>query len=599
MEDWLDKEDISPTPPRLSTPVEDEDAIQIRSRGKVERRPVSISSFNFNAVSAESKQLPASPTTVPSTWKSVSFSDLPPAPQPSLARNSSPVKSPVHLLLSKDAIVIVEKKEPSLAGTVEPQKIASASPLSPTLPSSTHLKTRRTLPATNAGKEDLPRRRIEPIGIESRERKVPQDFRDLSELPAPDTVKQVKRLFESGTSRKPSTRRSQSAGPGLNRVPLSAANQSADKLNVQRMNQANLTSVKSTTVATRKQSEISTPKPNDFFLSNAKPVIIAKPSPIGPKPAVMSPKPTNIPPPSSSVSGSRLLPNKVTKSSVSSQSPRTASSSPKLITPTPASTSTSLPAHVPISVALTKNEFSDSDEEDHGVKTISKAALDNIRSESTSIQFNFDDKKDNKTQLNLSKQVGIIRPQVKPTLSEKQLIDHLAPKPSIIPRQEPSVLEEGKSKSTETTFDSQILPKVQTYVEASPIVEPIPMVVASTVSKASLPTTTTTHEPSVSIPTQPTIVKKVDTTLTAVTVKLITTSPIVNSTNNALPGLSKSVPSGNGAREAKKAWHQQPETQVVFNFVNENKKVDHIRNEGGSSGILLYKVNYYFLRGCC
>ncbi len=56
------------------------------------------------------------------------------------------------------------------------------------------------------------------------------------ELPAPDTVRQVKRLFEGGSGRKPSqNRRSHSAGPVTNRMPLSTSN-SAEKT-VQRMNQ--------------------------------------------------------------------------------------------------------------------------------------------------------------------------------------------------------------------------------------------------------------------------------------------------------------------------------------------------------------------------
>ena len=644
LEDWLDK-DISPTPPhRLPTPIVDGDVspVQIRSNsGKSDRRPVSLN-IALSAV-ADSKPAPPPPTSStnirdlkkrssvenfsPSTWKSVSSSDLPmpssvQSQKPSTRNSTSPVspnKIPVHLLLSKDAIVIVEKEDAlSLAktdaSTVESKKNASAAVSSTPLPtpsSSTNFKTRRAL-STNS------RYNVED-----------------AELPAPDTVRQVKRIFENGTTRKQSTRRSQSAGPGLNRVPLSAANQSIEKYNVQRMNQVNLTNVKSNTVVARKQSDTTSPKINDFPL-DTKPVIITKPAPIGPKPVVMSPKPTNIPPPPSSISGTRVLSNHQAKSKVSAQSPKTAPPASK--TRLPATTSS--PTPVPPSIAsAVKIEFSESEDDvgsqldDTDLKTISKVALDNIRSESTTIQFNFNDKKEKKTQVPLlpsqSKQVGVIRPQLKPVSAEKQPAENnILPKtPAVTSQLGAQLLEDQKSKSTESTFDRS-LPKIQApAIAASPIlaqevllvVPPVstakfqdstPFAPITTLSKASSSSSTTKDSSSSAIHSvvHPTNVKK-DTPVTAVTVKVLPpTSQIIkvipetlaNANGNATSNnaaIAKSTPSSSGVpREQKKPWHQQPETTTVFNFVNENKKIDHIRNEGGSSGILLYKVikNLFF-----
>lgn len=629
LEDWLDK-DISPTPPhRLPTsPVVEDDAspVQIRSTsGKSDRRPVSLN-IALSAL-ADSKLVPTPNTSStkiqdlkktgsvesfsPPTRKSISSSDLPmPSPvqsqQPSTRNSASPLspnKIPVHLLLSKDAIVIVEKEDASSSpdvGLVQSKKATAALP-TPTC--STNLKTRRTLPINSRYNVEDP------------------------ELPAPDTVRQVKRIFENGTSRKPSTRRSQSAGPGLNRVPLSAANQSIEKFNVQRMNQVNLTNVKSTTIVTRKQSDTTSPKINDFPL-DTKPVIITKPAPIGPKPVVMSPKPTNIPPPPSSVSGTRVLSNPA-KSRVVAQSTRTTSSSSKTRLPASASS----PCPIPLSIPLVKNDFSESEDDvgselvDTDVKTISKVALDNIRSESTSVQFNFNEKKENKTQVPMlppqSKQVGVIRPQLKPVssvIADKQLVENNILLKTPVTSQLGQLPEDQKSKSIESTFDKS-LPKIQapaiaaSTVLAQDVLSVVPPVLTAkfqdstsiapltTLSKASS-NSTSTKDSSSSIHSvvQPPYVKK-ETPVTAVTVKVLSpASQIIKvapetqasanenaTTNNA--SIAKSTPSSGGVpREQKKPWHQQPETTTVFNFVNENKKIDHIRNEGGSSGILLYKV---------
>ncbi|XP_059350968.1 proteoglycan 4-like isoform X2 [Daphnia carinata] len=630
LEDWLDK-DSSPPHPSSN---DNNFAVLVRSsngRAKSER-PASL---NLAAPTAEPKLPPrplsSSPVKIRDlkktrsvdcvsqqpTWRSVAASDLvvvPSAqqqPKPSKAQATVPPsptvsspKTPVHLLLGKDAIVIVDKDDNQVAATDESKGTVAAvtAHTAPTASSPGASKARRTLP-TNI------RYNVED-----------------AELPAPDTVRQVKRIFESGSGRKVlSTRRSQSAGPGINRTPLSAANQTIEKSNIHRMNQVNLVNNKSISSVARKKSE-STPRITELVSSDTKPVVITKPSPIGPKPAVLSPKPAVV-----------IDKTRVVQSSSSNGAPslQRTTAPPAKLAAQPAPTA----AFVSSVTAPTSKESSDQlDNKDelenhaggHGFKIISKTALDNIREESNSVKFNFDEKKDDKSPFSLgsvqSRQVGVIRPQPKsPVIHNDKpvVLEELAPKDDVDSVSKKEELLVTAASNTVLIGLAKSQPKTElaqsqtTSKPASPAVFAPKFQAASRTKQITAPATVSKSEPVIlthvispssptapdpaSVSVTPPAEKKATDNPTVVTVPAVKTlsssSQIIAKPSNSAPVNAAvgahSISSGTTREQPTKKWHpHQSETTTVFNFVNDtSRKTDHIRNEGGSSGILVYKSN--------
>ena len=382
--------------------------------------------------------------------RSVSVAELnvtsPPAqiagrPSPT-ARTPTATKGPALGFKEKSEIIIVDKKDATESGAREKKESPVTTPTSTS--SQSYVKTRRVLPTnTRYNVED-------------------------AELPAPDTVRQVKRLFETGPGRRMSGRRSQSAGPGLNRVPLSVSNQTEKTTNVERMNQVNLVNAKMAVEDAKKTSDgtsASVPRINDL----AKPAISSKPFPLGPKPVIISPKPV-VP----IVRPAQGTGSSVDRSSQHSQvSPVQLPQQPRHVhQPTPQTTLPTKPAAplVPSRTAVApippptfvedSNNCYDSEETDNvglGIKTISKSALDNIRKEGTSVAFNFGDKK-SPSPSSHQKQIGVIRPQPKssPTSEDKpiMIIEDLSPKTG----SSPPVLGEATSSVATTAISNSKSP---------------------------------------------------------------------------------------------------------------------------------------------
>ena len=611
LEDWLDKDSV-PTGQQSraskSTTAGDDGSSQVTVRGRSKgERPVSL-----NLAPQVEQQVPAKSPVVPvvvskardlkktrsidcvgqPAWRSASVTDLlvtSPTPQQQqqqqqqTPKSSTPTRSPtqpttptspktpVHLLLSKDAIVIVDKN-----ASPEAKTAANKSSVSATSSSSTAVSSSSSVPSR--GRRSLPNSRY---NVED------------PELPPPDTVRQVKRLFEtSGSNRKVAVnnRRSQSAGPGFNRTPLSAANQTTDKssLNVIRMNQTNLDNSKGVSspsvVAANK-------KVTDAYklVSDSKPVVITKPSPIRPKPAVLSPKPVVV----------------------------TVGDKTRVISgPAPFKT----PAAVVVTdLPVDKSEDEKDNDDDNGIgsergfKIISKTALDNIHKESTTVKFNFDDsnKKEEKPVTDKSatsvqsRQVGVIRPQIKsPTiLSDKPVIFDNPPSPNtnnaartvdvsvkkdepvMKPLPPPPSLTNNKTTIDTRAIDVQKVTKENSSTLSAPAVE---TGVRPTSPAVVVPTATVSKPPPI------VVVDKKE-------IKVIVSSSVHEKTANptvviAAASSPSSAAAAAAVREPKaKQWHQnQSETTTVFNFVNDNKNVDHIRNEGGSTGKLVYQVIHNF-----
>ena len=623
LEDWLDK-DSSPPHPAMPTDVLVRSA---NGRAKTER-PVSLNLAAQTVV--ESKPPPsASPVKVRDlkktrsvdfvsqpAWRSVSVSDLviSPPQQPKIpaqtqaaataaavpAVPASPItpvspKTPVHLLLSKDAIVIVEK-DGSQVDKIEtkPGNLNTASPTAAavaTVASSASSKTRRISTNTRYNVED-------------------------AELPAPDTVRQVKRIFESGSSRKTQdrTRRSQSAGPGLNRIPLSAANQSStDKMNIHRMNQVNLVNNKSVSSVARKKSD--TPRIAEF--TDTKPVVITKA--MGPKPPVLSPKPAVV------IDKTRGTTSLQQRTVVVAQKPV---ATPVVV----ASNTPAVKEEPPVPSSSPDDQVDDVGGSGHGFKIISKTALENIHKESTSVKFNFDEKKEDKSPGTVqSKQVGVIRPQLKsPAIPTEKLIlvEDAPPKDStdsVLKKEElivapPVVVTKVRSQKTE--FPAQPTTTTTTSPTSASKSQPVAVSTSRSTKQAQQPASgptvlkpdpvataavaavaTTVASPSAT----PLVEKKAQENPIVVSVpmvKILTSSSSQISkpsnstlTTNAATTIAAAPSPSNSTttREQKKQWHShQSETTTVFNFVNDtSRNTDHIRNEGGSSGILVYKVKMF------
>lgn len=631
LEDWLDKDSCPPHP----SPTDTNFSVLVRSsngRAKSER-PASL---NLVAPPAEPKLPPrplsSSPVKIRDlkktrsvdcvsqqpAWRSVSVSDLvvvpsvqqaKPSKAPTAVKPISPTvsspKTPVHLLLSKDAIVIVDKDDSIVATTDESKGTVTAAIVTHTAPTASSpgaIKTRRTLAANSR------------YNVED------------AELPAPDTVRQVKRIFETGPGRKvSSTRRSQSAGPGINRTPLSAANQTTEKSSIHRMNQVNLVNNKSISSVARKKSE-STPRITELVSSDTKPVVITKPSPIGPKPTVLSPKPAVV------IDKTRV----VQSSSNGAIALQRAVATPKLVAqPAPPDAfvaNTTAPAGKELCDQLDNKNELENHVGGHGLKIISKTALDNIREESNCVNFNFDEKKDDKSPFSLgsvqSRQIGVIRPQPKSPVIQNEkpvLLEELTSKDDVdsinkkdellVTAASNSVLIDlAKSQlksepahpqtSTKPAIPPVFAPKFQATSRTKQITAP------ATVSKSEpvilthvIPPSSPTALAPASISAPPPTEKKTTDNPIVVTVPLVKTltsnsqitkpsnSTPVNST--AILG-SNSISSGTTREQQTKKWHpHQSETTTVFNFVNDtSRKTDHIRNEGGSSGILVYKVPF-------
>lgn len=630
LEDWLDKD----SGPQHPTSTDENFAILVRStngRAKNER-PVSL---NLVAQATEPKPPPISSSSLSPlkirdlkktrsvdcvsqqpTWRSVSVSDLVVAPsslqqsKPSKTQAAVPPsptvtspKPPVHLLLSKDEIVIVEKDDSQVDKTKE-TKSNMPVVLTPLIASSASSssgssKTRRTLPTNSR------------YNVEE------------DELPAPDTVRQVKRIFESGSGRKvSSTRRSQSAGPGINRTPLSAANQTSEKLNINRMNQVNLVNNKSASSVARKKSD-NTPRITELVSPDIKPVVITKPSAIGPKPPVLSPKPAVV----------------IEKTRVVQSSSNGATSMQQRTTAPPKPVSTPAP---PVLVASTttpsanKESFDQFDDEKefenhgigHGVKIISKTALDKIHKESTSINYNFDKEKDEKLPFLAgpvqSRQVGVIRPQPKSPIipsdkvvilenaTSKDDVDSISKKDELLVTSSNAVslgLAKTQPKSepvqTQTTTKPASPPIFTSKSQTAGRTKQITTITGSTAPKSEpvvltdvQPSSSTTFA-STSISVSSVVDKKaVENTVVVPVpiVKALSTSNQITKSFTSTPVNTTAIigsPSNGAIREQQnKKWHpHQSETTTVFNFVNDtSRKTDHIRNEGGSTGILVYKV---------
>ena len=176
------------------------------------------------------------------------------------------------------------------------------------------------------------------------------------------------------------------------------------------MNQVNLVNTKSAVGASATKvvlkpasakASVPTPRITDLA-AEPRPPVTAKPSPLGPKPTVLSPKPADV------SRGRHSLSKHNSVAKVGSPI-----SSPSLVS----SVVSSMP---PPSAAVSSQPDPDSDDtvdKEDGVKTISKTALDNIRSESTSVRFNFDSENRNSSPGTQHKQIGVIRPQVKSPVS--------------------------------------------------------------------------------------------------------------------------------------------------------------------------------------
>ena len=626
LEDWLDKD----SGPQHPTATDGDFSVLVRStngRAKNER-PISL-----NLVAAQATEPKPPPTPSPSssplkirdlkktrsvdcvsqqpTWRSVSVSDLVAAPsalqQPKPSKTPAAVppsptvtspKPPVPVLLSKDAIVIVDKKDDSQVEKSPETKsnVPVVTPLTaPTASSSVSSKTRRTLPTNSR------------YNVEE------------AELPAPDTVRQVKRIFESGSGRKvSSTRRSQSAGPGINRTPLSAANQTSEKLNISRMNQVNLVNNKSVPSVARKKSD-NTPRITELVSPDIKPVVITKPSTIGPKPPVLSPKPAVV----------------IEKTRVVQSLPNGATSMQRTVAPP------KLVSTPPVSVAspsANKEPFDPFDDEEefenhglgHGIKIISKTALDNIHKESTSINFNFDEKKDEKSPFLIgpvqSRQVGVIRPQPKSPIipnekvvvfeeaTSKDDVDSISKKEELLvtsPSAAPLGFAKAQTKSepapSQTTGKPASPPVFASKSQTATRTKQTTTTLAGSTAPKSEPVISTDAQPSnpttfvpVSVP--PPVDKKVAENATVVSApKAISSSSQITKSSNSTPvnttAIIEAYSPSSGATQQNKKWNpHQSETTTVFNFVNDtSRKTDHIRNEGGSTGILVYKVISYII----
>ncbi|XP_046644659.1 proteoglycan 4-like isoform X2 [Daphnia pulicaria] len=637
LEDWLDKD----SGPQHPSATENDFSVLVRSsngRAKNER-PISLNLVAAQA--AEPKPPPApSPSSSPSkirdlkktrsvdcvsqppTWRSVSVNDLvvsplqqPKPPKTPAAVPPSPTvtspKPPVPVLLPKDAIVIVEKDDTQTvekSAETKSNNVPVVTP--PTAPaasssSSASSKTRRTLPTNSR------------YNVEE------------AELPAPDTVRQVKRIFESGSGRKVlSTRRSQSAGPGINRTPLSAANQSSEKFNINRMNQVNLVNNKSAASVGRKKSDSNTPRITELVSPDIKPVVITKPSTIGPKPPVLSPKPAVV------IEKTRVvqsLPNGATSMQ------RTAALTKLVSTPPPVSVA-SPSANQKEPVDPFEDEKKEKKETEnhglgHGLKIISKTALDNIHKESISINFNFDaEKKDEKSPFVIgpvqSRQVGVIRPQPKSPIiqnekvvifeeaTSKDDVDSVSKKEELLLVTSPNAVPLVPLGFAKTPTKSEPAPSQTTAKPASP---PVFASKSQTAGRTKQTTTTTPlagstapkSEPVISTDARPSspaafvpvslpppVDKKVAENATVVSAaKAISSSSQIAKSSNSTPVNTTAIlgaysPSS-GATQPSKKWNpHQSETTTVFNFVNDtSRKTDHIRNEGGSTGILVYKSN--------
>jgi hypothetical protein len=309
---------------------------------------------------------------------------------------------------------------------------------------------------------------------------------------------------------------------------------------------------------------------------------------------------------------------------------------PKLVsTPAPpvlvATTGTTIPAN--------KESFDQFDDEKefenyglgHGVKIISKSALDNIHKESTSINFNFDEKKDEKSPFLIgpiqSRQIGVIRPQPKsPIISSdnkvviledatsKDDVDSISKKEELLVSPSNAVslgFSKTQPKSepaqTQTTTKPVSPPVFSSKSQTAGRTKQITTVAGPTASKSepviltdAQPSSPTTLVPT-SISTSSLVDKKAAETAIVVSVpmiKALSPSSQITKTSNSTPVSTTAIigahsPSSGAAREQQnKKWHpHQSETTTVFNFVNDtSRKTDHIRNEGGSTGILVYKV---------
>ena len=326
------------------------------------------------------------------TLRSISAGNLVTSP----SRSYSRTQTAAHIPLSSEAIVIVDKVEapppaPPPTAVVTEMAAVTSSP------------TRRAAQRSTNSRYNV----------------------EAAELPAPDTVRQVKRIFENVPGRSNAQRRSQSAGPGVNRIPLTSSStsslmskQTADKFNVQRKNLENSRNVQKT------------PRIVDLVPAST------KPQPMGPKPAVLSPKPSSSALPRGRSTNSRTpVPVPVP---VPVPAPAAAAAPLSVSLPVTVPVAFSDPVAVsssPVAASLAASPAvaaQDATGEDHqGIRAVTKTALDNIRSESSSVKFNFDDKKSSSTCSSSSstcssssnspsaqhKQIGVIRPQLKSPLT--------------------------------------------------------------------------------------------------------------------------------------------------------------------------------------
>jgi len=521
------------------------------------RKSVSVSDLHFTTQIADRKKKAAAPV-APLT---------PVIPQGTLALVRS---GGLHQVLDKQDIVIVDK--------VDDDRRAKVSPVV-------------TAPAVTAAAAAA----VPATPVSRGRSRAPTNSRynvDDCELPAPDTVRQVKRIFEDGSvargvntnARSNSSRRSQSAGPGTNRVPLSIA--ADDTSRVQRLNQVNL-------VNGSTRSPQPTPRITDLADT--------KRAAVGPKPAIISPKPVAVP---RSRAPSQQAPVQVVpkvssppptvtvvekpRAPVVVEAPATAVVDVKSV---PAKTAVEVPAMTKVASACApqvatssssssfcsvSSSSSEDDDDDYegpsdddglpsGVKLVSRTALDNIRKESTSVNFDFGDKKES---LVLQKQIGVIKPQVKKTHGKVDSADTVAEAAADVAAANSTAdgVTERKEKVADVCNQAAV-----TY----------PSVAKGKASKTMVTTATAPAKRSNSVQQQQ---QHQDCVLA--TTKILASANQV--TKVAPAPAAATSPATN--RDAKR-WHQNQETSKVFNFTNVSKDTSHIKNEGPSFGNEIYKKN--------
>ena len=223
-----------------------------------------------------------------------------------------------------------------------------------------------------------------------------------------------------------------------------------------------------------------------------------------------------------------------------------------------------------------------------------------------------------------SRQVGVIRPQPKSPIipsdkvvilenaTSKDDVDSISKKDELLvtssnavslgfaktqPKSEPVQTQTTTKPASPTIFTS----KSQTAGRTKQITT----ITGSTAPKSE-PVVLTDAQPSSSTTFAPTSIsvssvvekKAVESTVVVPVpiVKALSTSNQITKSSTSTPVNTTAFigsPSNGAIREQQnKKWHpHQSETTTVFNFVNDtSRKTDHIRNEGGSTGILVYKV---------